>query len=42
MKSGSDSNYAEVLTSFEEESLGCVVEKSVLWGAGVTVGKYIE
>jgi hypothetical protein len=40
----SASIYAEVLTGFEGESLGCLGEKSIWWGAGAwvgeTVGKY--
>jgi hypothetical protein len=32
---GSVSIYAKALTSFEGESLECLGEKSILWGAGV-------
>jgi hypothetical protein len=36
--------YAEAMTGFEGESLGCLGEESILWGADAwgdeTVGKY--
>ncbi len=43
-ENGSTTMFAEVLTGFEGESLGCLGEESILWGAGAwvnkTVGKY--
>jgi hypothetical protein len=33
--------YAELLTGFDGESLGCLGEKSILWGAGAWVDKMV-
>jgi hypothetical protein len=33
--------YAEALTGFEGESLGCLGEKSILWGADAGVDEMV-